>query len=721
MYQFAENILASPLPTKAVVTVATDLNIAKRNWNAYPSNHPVVNAAISRLTASISHLLELRGGEVTQLGITRDGLLMGDEYIEPTNQVCKSIANSLFELGIAVLVFNQVPQPDEVATMLALLVRKREEVFEAGGIEKLWQAAAITSIEVRAIRYDLFAETIDDEQVDPEDGSMLSRLVRKLIKGDLANTITGPEQLAASLNARFRGRILDLESTSNHVCVWLDQVFDASGAAGTGVFSFDDFNAAVSEELSELTIFINSLDPPLVRQFLGWYSDSEEARFATVSAILRSLDEDKLLAIYGGADEFSAAPPLLQGILIKLLPNMAEIQESITMRKIACDKMSVLLQEHRHEVFIPTDYNTGLLETLQLAHQPTLNQEELNSLMGSLKLQAIDARSSEVILQLVINNPDGDAAKLLLKNLSDTCGQLLELGEYGQVLSLLRQAADPRLPQKLRIALRDTFCQREFLDEILSGLSIWGKPKYDQVALLIQVLGRIFIEPMLDRMAEEDNMSLRRFMMDRVQGFGEAARPNLLARLMDSRWYVLRNILVMLRNLGPLKDFNQIRPLLKHANPKVRAEALKLLVQSGDLIAQRQIMRDMDSPDREIQLLAVSIADQNSTPEMASKLLDIVTSGGFSAVESELKTAAVQALAEIGRPELLPELVKLLNSRSLLAFKALNRLKVDILRSFDRYPPQSVLAILEQYASGHDELARQASETLKIVRSRIRG
>jgi len=75
-------------------------------------------------------------------------------------------------------------------------------------------------------------------------------------------------------------------------------------------------------------------------------------------------------------------------------------------------------------------------------------------------------------------------------------------------------------------------------------------------------------------------------------------------------------------------------------------------------------------------------------------------------------------LAETGRPEALPELVKVLGSRSLLAFKTLNRLKADIVRSLDRYPPQAALPLLERLAKGSDELASLASEQLKLVRSK---
>jgi len=275
------------------------------------------------------------------------------------------------------------------------------------------------------------------------------------------------------------------------------------------------------------------------------------------------------------------------------------------------------------------------------------------------------------------------------------------------------------LPPPLRLALRDAFTQAEFLDETLSGLTIWGKPKYDQVTLLIRVIGKPFIDPLLDRLADEENMSLRRFIMDRVLAFGDTARPALLARLADRRWYVLRNIVVMLRTLAPGQEADRLRPLLANPNQKVRNEVVKSLLLAGDPIAQRQLLRDLNSNNRETQLAAIHLADNTSSLDMARKLAEMLSTGGYSSAEYELKATCVKALGEIGRPEVLPELAMVLRVRNLFAYKNLNRLKVDIVKSLERYPAAAVLPILERLASERDAVAIQAEKVLRNVRSRL--
>lgn len=722
------DLASSALKIQSIVAVAGDLTIARRIWNAYPPGHPQIESAVQKLSASFRSLCQ--SSTRLQLAVTREGLLLDDEYLDRDNRAVKSVAALLFERGIGVLAVLRAPEPDELHALLSLLVMKREDIFSQGGIEQLWHEAGISSLQIKAIRYDRFSGTEQEglnSELAEDPGSLWERFAKLLAKselglGDAEQGEFAPELLAARLNAHFSHRSGAGSGLSAATLRTFSSLMQRSLTAGIGDASADADDENVDQELSgqanELRAFIAALDPELRRQILNGFCETAQLDAPVSQELFRFLGSKLLQETYATAEQYAAAPPLLQELLRALLPHVTQSLQASDDDDEIRTKMQTLLQEHACEAYMPDGYIQGLVDALQNGTVKQLMPEELQPLLQTLTPHFVDSRSSELILQLVFSDPTGATAQELITNLANMCGHFLELGDYGHVLKVLSQAADPRLPPQLRLAMRDAFCRREFLDEILSGLTVWGKPKYDDVALLIQVLGRAFIEPLLDRMAEEENMSLRRFMMDRVQSFGEAARPHLLARLSDQRWYVLRNILLMLRSVATSDDVEQLRPLLRNSNQRVRQEALKLLLCLGDPVAQRQLLRDIDSTDRETQLNAISMADRTSPPEMARKLLILLTTGGFSAVECELKSAAVQALGEMARPELLPELIKVLGTRSLLSYKALQRVKLDIVRSFERYPVAAAGPLLEQLAKGDDELARQAAGSLKNLRSK---
>ncbi len=717
---------------KDIVQFAGDLNIARRNWSAYPQGHPVIVNSLQKLDSVIHSMLEKK--PVVSLGITRDSILIGEEFVEKGNPVCRSVAFALFERGIGTLIIKNPPSIEEFASILTLFTFKREDILGRGGIVALWQEAGVTSIDVIGIRYDRFSGTeessINDTDLPEFEGNLWEQLVRAMSIGESDLDLVGlgsfkgemsPELLAETLNSRYisnKTRVsgkLSSTVSKNTLKVMREilsreheQLDDITGNSRRMETTYQD----------GLLSFFKALDPTLRRKILDGFCEVSSDSSSDVEDIMSTIGPALLQETYATAQEYASAPTLLKGILRKLLPHSSDFFETVTPFEEAKQKIKSLLVEHEQEAYIPEEYFNDLQDVMSdMAFKP-LAKQDLQTFMKTLQPSAIETRSSEIILQLVITDPGGGNSEQLIKNLTEMCVSFLELGDYDQVLKILNQAADPAFPTETRMAMRKAFSSPEFLEEIISGLTIWGKSRYDQVIMLIRIIGRPFIEPLLNRLTEEDNMSLRRFLMDRILYFGDAAIPGLVARLSDNRWYVLRNIIVMLRTIAPGRETEPLKPLLRHSNIKVRHEALKSLLIAGDQMAERMVMRDLDSTDHETQLSAIHLSDKNSTDATVKKLLNILSSGGYSQMEYEVKSAIVLALAETGRPGVLPELIKILGSRSLLAYKSLNRLKIDIVRSLDRYPPTDVQPILQKLAKGSDDIARQAMETLKNLRGR---
>jgi HEAT repeat protein len=210
-------------------------------------------------------------------------------------------------------------------------------------------------------------------------------------------------------------------------------------------------------------------------------------------------------------------------------------------------------------------------------------------------------------------------------------------------------------------------------------------------------------------------------MVDRLVEFGPAVKEPVLARLEGQPWYYLRNLLIILRSLDDPETIPHIRPLVMNKNAKVRQDALRTLLSYNDPIAERQILRDLDSSDKETRLAAITMAEKSHSHDVLRKLAAIIAKSGLSPLDLEMKSAAVQSLKEIGHEDALPELLKVLGSVNLIRAKALSRLKLDIVRSLEGYPQENALPILEKIAWGNDELARQAEACLRVVRMKSNG
>jgi hypothetical protein len=334
-------------------------------------------------------------------------------------------------------------------------------------------------------------------------------------------------------------------------------------------------------------------------------------------------------------------------------------------------------------------------------------------MQDALNPKLIDNRISEIILQLIMIDSSAGDTDALADNLNSMCAYFLEIGDYRQLLKIMNDSLDPRLPENFRNALKVFFAQRSFIEEILNGLHTWGKSCFEQIKKVLNHIGEPCVEPLLNALAEENSMSLRRFMIDRLLELGPVAGQAIIAHLSDPRWYYLRNLIVVLRTMNDESAVKALKPLCLHADARVRLEAVKTLLHFRDHSIEQKILRDMVGNDHNLQLEAIRMAEKSNSPEIAGKLLSIIKRSGLSNNEYELKSAAVHSLGQLGQPEVLPEFGKILSSRNLLHPLLLTRLKIDIVRSLEHYPTSVAKTILVRLADGKDEVAVQATAILK--------
>lgn len=721
------DIPTSVIDTKLLASLIIELNISLRYFKSYPAGHPIINASLNKVVALYAQLMAAHDEIV--VAAAKNALLVENASLDKANLVFRDFAGALFEHGIGALILHKGLNVEELKSFNLILGLKREELSAQGGIEKVWEQSHITALGMRAIRYDLFSTTEDDALLDSskteQSGEGLwERFARGLMGGSLGfgggGDVAGiePELLAQAFNRRYR------ESGAGEDDEYIDVFADLLEPEEAD--PKDDANRHLSG--SRIATFVANLDPGLRRKFLSKSFDiGELGAHSALEDILGHMPDHVITGILDdiGSNRVTVSPAIMTLLQRLSLHSASGEHDSLPFSQIADDeaqeKLRIIFSEHAaEEQKFQNDGVTALPRPASGVAFPSPRQE-LTLLRETMQAGWLESRVGQIILRLVTIADDPAETENLAQNLGDMCGYLLQTGDYHQLLGIIEQAKSPTLPPVFREHLTERFCRRDFLDEILNGLTTWGKSRFEDIRLLVETIGTPFIEPLLDSLAEEENMSLRRFMMDCLLGFGPAAKESILARLDDQRWYYLRNLLIMLRSLDDPEIVPHIRPLVMNRNPKVRQDALRTLLSYNDPVAERQLLRDLDNNDKEVRLTAISMAEKSRSPDVFRKLLTIVAKSGLSQLDVEVKSTAIASLKEIGRDEALPELLKVLGSVNLIRAKALTRLKLDIVRSLEGYPPTSALPILEKIAKGNDELARQAEESLRAVRMKSYG
>jgi HEAT repeat protein len=699
--------------------VIVELNISRRHFTSYPKGHPVVEAAFRKVIAVYDKLLAT--SDEISIGVAKDTLICGSTILEKTNPVYRAFARVLFEHGISVLTLQPGLNSQELEKFNIILGLKREELYRYGGIETLWEKSQIASLVITAIRYDLFTASEYENDDDTRDTftpeGIWERFTRELLEGNLEGlheTPLTPEVLAELLNSRFE---LVADSSRQSGCMQTIEEFMQQES------SRQLLQDSSNLPFDKLAAFVSKLNPDLRRQFLNSTFDLHDHQGHPITGnIVEKMSANDILETLEDLNQHQVTvPPLIMDLLQKLSAHAGGSgpgrQPPKASENEIRDTMHTILKERASEEFIPDEYQHALHTLVTEKHIPRAIPGDSNELLATVEANAVEGKISDIILNLVTTGGETiEERDFFLQNLGDMFDFFLQTGEYGQLVKMIERSTDGSFPVNIQYYLRENYARREFLDEILNGLTIWGKPRYHDINQLITRIRSPFIEVLLDHLATEENMSLRRFMMDRLIEMGPMTRVPISIRLNDERWFVLRNLIIILRAHSDASLIPLIRPLARHANIKVRQEALSTLVMLKDATAEKQILRDLDSPDRETLFAAISLAEKSRLPDILRKLLALLAKGGLTQLDYEVKSAVIKALGEIGSSEALPEFAKILGSSSLFHGKLLNRLKVDCIRALERFPLTSVSPLLERLCTGRDEIARQAQESLDTLK-----
>jgi hypothetical protein len=707
---------------RTLANLILELNISRRNIRAYPEGHQVIVGGLNKVLATYGNL-EMPAGEIV-LGVAGDSLLWEDNPLDRSNRVYRDFARALHERGIGALLMRPGLTSDELQQFIGILAARREDIYRDGGIESVWEQAGIAALGIRAVRYDIFTSSarLQPDQSDPEaqPAAWWEQFARGAARGLFDLGVSGvealdPVLLAQGLNREFQQR-QDFEAQAQEFAGYLvrhDIFGSANGAAE---------DSAANPAFRTLATFASSLTPALRRQFLNATFDMKrQGSFAAAGALIRELPGEVILEVLEEVNaNQTSIPPFILALLQQLaglgapgaLPGTEGSDQALQ------EKMRILLREHAMEEYIPESYQEQLGRMLELQQVPVLGSAGLEELLASLEVGNLESRTGDILLSLLRNgsSDEGDH-EALAQNLKEICGFFQQTGAYDELLKVLRQlkaqsAQGPDL-------LGEIFCECGFIEELLEGLGVWGKEKFEVVSQLVREIGVPCIDPLLDRLAVEQSMSLRRFLMERLVEFGTEAAPFVTQRLADGPWYYLRNLIGVVRQSQLTGCLERLRPLARHRDARVSQDALRTLLQFRDPEAEARLLRGLDSTDRKTQLLCLSLAGKATAPAVLARLHRLLTVPGFTARDCELKSAVFPALAEIGTLESLRILEELFAARSLLHPIQLSRLKMEALATLARYPAAPSRALLQRLTQGNGKLARQAALLLASLPGRL--
>ena len=691
------------------ITFVTDLIICRHHIQSYPESHPVVAAALRKTIASLTPLVADR--EMFTLGISRRGLLLKSELLGSEIFKVKDLAILLASFGIITISFSADLQAEDIRLLNTIISRPRMEIWETGGIIHAFAATGIRAISVQAIDPSVFILTDDfSPGADGEPDDPWNIFVRKLLEGFFSVSREKMEQLIAGppaeLAKEFDAVLADIPEEAHYLTIKILADFFIAMDQRQGIQGFSE------DALDKIASFITGISPGLRRDFVLNICNSTRTMSGFSERLLQRLPGDALLeAMQSVATHGENIPE----ILLKIMQKLSTHAESTPALDAAItgagspEKVRSLLRESAMEQFIPSNYQKTLMMILATDTLPATETDALNDLRKTLGNDSLEAKISDIITEIIKVIPAEERGDGIKRNLVTLMSHYFANRDFRSLEQTCRMFA-----AEAPTSDSSEFFDPGFVQEILDSASLLGRENQRIIRSLIRTVGRPFVVPLMERLFAEPNRSLRRFWFDCLGDLGEMAREEALARLNDDRWFVIRNLIILLSGFNDQEVQRQVRRFVNYPHLKVRHEALKCLLRCHDPIVDTLLLQDLESADPARKLAAVQIAEMSGNPEIIPKLLAILDSGSMTDYGMEMKSATVHALAAIGNERALPKLQEILFSASFFHRGKHAKLKAQIIRALPRFPESLVRPLLEEIASsGGKVIAPLAAETLK--------
>lgn len=706
-----------------------DLNVARRFIVAYPANHPLLLAAEQKV-ATLGAQLLASAGTIT-FGVGKDLLLLGTEPLDRQHPAFATFARLLYSHGVVAISFAPGVTPDEFHILNELLGRKPELVRQEGGIASLL-LPQVTNILLREIDYDAFTATddLEAEQLDeiPE-GGLWQKFVMSVLAGAL--DLAGEEWQGVDLDDVDALTQIVLEHGGTEQVRQLIVNFCRALSNLTRQLRKGASTDNAQEIFKRVGQFIEGLSPELQQQFLQSTLNTLVNDPDIACKVLESMSPQLVLdSLQNLSDQGMKLPPMVLGLIQVLAKNADTALPLGFMREQeASDRLRELFREDDLDQFVPASYQETLHDILagvEPLPDSQVQPEVISELLATTASHELETKTSDIILEILKNCPDEAMVTTLQCNLLELCDYFLEMGDFARLIELHERIAAEEGTDPLMSMVRDNvlqvFSSDSFIQEVFHGLGFWGKAKYEDIQKLMVTVGEPFVEPLLERLAEEQNMSLRRFYMERLLENGPVIQSHLLARLRDNRWYFVRNLLILLRAINNPLVCKPVHRLFNHPHPRVRAEVLRTLLHYGDAEADKILLQQLDSAEEETLYSALQLAEKSANKRVFAKLLALLDRGSLTNYEYKLKSTVVNTLAEIGNPEALPRLEQILFSGAILHAGSHARLKADIMRTLDHYPAATLLPLLKRVIEkGSNELVRQAEDIYRLLQRKAHG
>jgi len=524
-----------------------EFSIGLHRHTMYPSGHPSLEPAVEGVVRSAERVLQNRAS--LAVGVSRRQLLVDEVSSDPNQPVLRRLADALHRHHIGAVSVIPGVSAVEVGDAMRRLARDPERDGALGLARD-----GVTSwphLKLHPLTFDRLA--LGDESAPDPGGGTAADLWAGLARAALA--LETAQETGEAVAPAAIARAIDAHSEE--------------GAYDQAIIRYlleiaHELTSATADNAAELHArtmeLIAALDPATLRRLVRMGGDAEQRR-QFVRDAAHGMAADAVLEIVKAAA--AAGQQTISHSLLRMLAKLAtHAQRGTDLARPHADR------EFRQQVGRLLDDWT-LADPNPQAYGRVLERLAAGADNTPRSDQRVEPPSS---LRVVLMSLESNMYSPLTDRAID---DILKSAQLNDLFELL--AAPP--PDSASTA-------EKMLAKLTSPEAVSALLAQDRVDLnsLDALLPRLSVESfgaLLDAMGSSPSRQVRRRLLDWVAQAPVDIGPLVIARLNDERWYVQRNMLVLLQRSGRIPSGFSPGPWTRHKDARVRTEAIRLQLASS--------------------------------------------------------------------------------------------------------------------------------------------
>jgi HEAT repeat protein len=379
-----------------------------------------------------------------------------------------------------------------------------------------------------------------------------------------------------------------------------------------------------------------------------------------------------------------------------------------------------LLQRSDEDSRLKRAYADSLADPeIVVVRQEDLSADELQLLVSEVR------RSPEVqteklldILFLILegNATENDAAEAG-RALKEMLRYALKKADFSTAVALsyrldilLKSGGNAARQAEIIVAYRNS---REVIDQI--GHILDSTKEIDETALygFTSLLGKEALIPFVDLLDKMSTISARRQINNILIQLGREDVQRLIVRLNEPLWFVVRNIIYVLRHIADPAALEPLIRIARHDHPRVRLEVVRALNDYKSVRGLEPLRLFLSDGDSTVRLTAVMVLGQlaretTGALEFARDvLMAAINDKAFDGREFREKKTFHEVLASIASPEVAQQMMAVLRKKTLFKSRTLSERKAAAAYLLGLAGTAEALPLLKGLRATSDLLVRE--------------